>query len=128
MKKHHDVWDRDVEQILISEKELDEIVTRMAAQIDADYRDKNLLLLCILKGSLVFMGDLMKKLSIPCEIDCMKVSSYGNGSVSSGRINILLDLHRHDLSEKDIDVYKRQPLHKGAFYLSPPLERGGGSP
>ncbi|MBS5726205.1 MAG: hypoxanthine phosphoribosyltransferase [Clostridiales bacterium] len=102
MKKHHDVWDRDVEQILISEKELDEIVTRMAAQIDADYRDKNLLLLCILKGSLVFMGDLMKKLSIPCEIDCMKVSSYGNGSVSSGRINILLDLHRHDLSEKDI--------------------------
>ena len=86
MKKHRDVWDRDIEQILLSEGELDEIVTRMAAQIDADYRDKNLLLLCILKGSLVFMGDLMKKLTIPCEIDCMKVSSYGNGSVSSGRI------------------------------------------
>ena len=102
MKKRRDVWDRDIEQILLSEGELDETVTRMAAQIDADYRDKNLLLLCILKGSLVFMGDLMKKLTIPCEIDCMKVSSYGNGSVSSGRIHILLDLHRQDLSEKDI--------------------------
>jgi len=102
MKEHHDVWDRDVEQVLISETQLDETVSRMAAQIDADYKDKNLLLLCILKGSLVFMGDLMKKLSIPCEIDCMKVSSYGNGSITSGRINILLDLHRQDLSEKDI--------------------------
>ena len=64
MKEHHDVWDRDVEQVLISETQLDETVSRMAAQIDADYKDKNLLLLCILKGSLVFMGDLMKKLSI----------------------------------------------------------------
>lgn len=102
MRVHHDVWDKDVEQILISERELDEIVSRIAAQIDEDYKDKNLLLLCILKGSLVFMGDLMKKLSIPCEIDCMKVSSYGNGTATSGRINILLDLHRQDLSQKDI--------------------------
>ena len=102
MRVHHDVWDQDVEQILISERELDEIVSHIAAQIDEDYKDKNLLLLCILKGSLVFMGDLMKKLSIPCEIDCMKVSSYGAGSVTSGKINILLDLHRQDLSEKDI--------------------------
>ena len=66
MRVHHDVWDQDVEQVLISEQELDEIVSRIAAQIDQDYKDKNLLLLCILKGSLVFMGDLMKKLSIPC--------------------------------------------------------------
>lgn len=102
MRVHHDVWDQDVEQVLISEQELDEIISRIAVQIDQDYKDKNLLLLCILKGSLVFMGDLMKKLSIPCEIDCMKVSSYGHGTVTSGRINILLDLHRQDLSEKDI--------------------------
>ena len=102
MKDHHDVWDQDVAEILISEEELQETVRRLAEQIDRDYQDKNLLLLCILKGSIVFMGDLMKELSIPCEIDCMKVSSYGNGSVTSGRINILLDLHRNDLSEKDI--------------------------
>jgi len=46
----------------------------------------------------------MKRLSIPCEIDCMKVSSYGAGTVSTKKINILLDLHRNDLSEKDILV------------------------
>ncbi len=102
MKKHYEIWDEDVEKVLISEEELDETVTRIAAEIDEDYKDKNLLLLCILKGSIVFFGDLMKRLSIPCEIDCMKVSSYGAGTASSKKINILLDLHRTDLSEKDI--------------------------
>ncbi len=94
--------DTDVESILVSQKELSDIVSRIAAEVSSDYEDKNLLLLCILKGSIVFMGDLMKKLTIPCEIDCMKVSSYGKGTESGGRINILLDLHRSDLSEKDI--------------------------
>lgn len=100
--RHYEIWDNDVDKILISEEELDEIVTGIAHEIDRDYADKNLLMLCILKGSIVFMGDLMKKLSIPCEIDCMKVSSYQNGTTSTGKINILLDLHRKDLSEKDI--------------------------
>ncbi|MBE6714149.1 MAG: hypoxanthine phosphoribosyltransferase [Ruminococcaceae bacterium] len=94
--------DTDVESILVSQEELSDIVSRIAAEVSSDYEDKNLLLLCILKGSIVFMGDLMKKLTIPCEIDCMKVSSYGKGTESGGRINILLDLHRSDLSEKDI--------------------------
>ena len=96
------VLDSDIEKILISEEELNATVSRIADEISRDYADKNLLLLCILKGSIVFCGDLMKKLTIPCEIDCMKVSSYGKGTVSGGRINILLDLHRSDLSEKDI--------------------------
>lgn len=104
MKRHYEVWDEDVEKILISEEELDATVCRIAAEIDRDYADKNLLLLCILKGSVVFCGDLMKRLSIPCEIDCMKVSSYGEGTTSTKKINILLDLHRNDLSEKDILV------------------------
>ncbi len=96
------VLDSDIEKILITEEELNATVSRIADEISRDYADKNLLLLCILKGSIVFCGDLMKKLTIPCEIDCMKVSSYGKGTVSGGRINILLDLHRSDLSEKDI--------------------------
>ena len=96
------VLDSDIEKILVSEEELNATVSRIADEISRDYADKNLLLLCILKGSIVFCGDLMKKLTIPCEIDCMKVSSYGKGTVSGGRINILLDLHRSDLSEKDI--------------------------
>ena len=94
---------KDVERILVGEEELDKIVTRIASQIDEDYKDsEHLVLLCILKGSIVFMGDLMKKITVPVEIDCMKVSSYGAGTVTSGRVNILLDLVRADLGECDI--------------------------
>lgn len=102
MDRHYEVWDNDVDEILITEEELDEIVTGLADKISEDYKDKNLLLLCILKGSIVFMGDLMKKLTIPCQIDCMRVSSYGAGTSTTGKINILLDIHRKDLSERDI--------------------------
>ncbi len=95
---------KDVERILVSEAEIEEITTRIAREIDADYArpDKNLVLVCILKGSLMFMGDLMKKITVPVEIDCMKVSSYGNGTTSGGTVNILLDLVRPDLPECDI--------------------------
>ena len=98
------VLDEDIERVLLSEKDIAEAVRRVAAQIDEDYRGRStkLLLLCILKGSVVFMGDLMKALSIPTEIDFMKVSSYGSGTVSSGRVNIILDLHRKDLADCDI--------------------------
>lgn len=92
----------DIERVLVSEKELDEIVTRIAGQISEDYRGKRLVLLCILKGAVVFMGDLMKKVSIPVEIDFMKVSSYGNATKTSGSVNIILDLHRKDLADTDI--------------------------
>lgn len=95
---------KDVDRILVSEKELDEITTRIAKEIDKDYAgtDKNLVMLCILKGSLMFMSDLMKKVTVPVEIDCMKVSSYGAGTVSVGTINIILDLVRPDLDRCDI--------------------------
>lgn len=98
--------DNDVERVLLSEKQLDEISTRLAAEIDRDYRnvDGKLVLLGILKGSIVFMSDLMKKVSLPVEIDFMKVSSYGNGTTSTGRVNILLDLHRKDITECNIIV------------------------
>ena len=98
------VLDEDIERVLLSEKDIAEAVRRVAAQIDEDYRGRStkLVLLCILKGSVVFMGDLMKALSIPTEIDFMKVSSYGSGTVSSGRVNIILDLHRKDLADCDI--------------------------
>ena len=95
---------QDNEKIMISSEELDKITTRLAAEIDRDYRDsdKRLLMVFILKGSLVFMGDMMKKLTIPVEIDCMKVSSYGSGTESSGSIHIYLDLIRSDLPDCDI--------------------------
>lgn len=107
----------DIAKILISEKELDETVARIAAEIDRDYRDgKKLVLVCILKGSLVFMGDLMKKLTVPVEIDCMKVSSYGSGTESSGQIHISLDLIRPDI--KDCDFLIIEDIIDSGFTLS----------
>ena len=95
---------QDIERILIDEEEINQIITRIAAEIDRDYANsgKRLLLLCILKGSVVFMGELMKKITLPVEIDFMKVSSYANGSKTSGNVNIILDLLRKDLHECDI--------------------------
>ena len=95
---------KDVERILVSEEELDRITTRMAKQIDEDYgkSDSHLVMVCILKGSLMFMSDLMKKVTVPVEIDCMRVSSYGNGTTSGGSINIILDLVRPDLDKCDL--------------------------
>lgn len=92
----------DIQSVLVSEKELDEIVTGIANKVSEDYKGRRLLLVCILKGAVVFMGDLMKKISIPVEIDFMKVSSYGNSTKTSGAVNILLDLHRKDLEDTDI--------------------------
>ena len=97
---------KDIEKILVSEEEINSIVTKIAADIDRDYKnsDRKLLLLCILKGSVVFMGELMKKITLPLEIDFMKVSSYGSGTASSGKINIMLDLHRADMANLDVIV------------------------
>lgn len=99
------VLDSDMEEILVDQDEIDRVTSRIAAEISRDYKDaKRILLLCILKGSVVFMGDLMKKITLPVEIDFMKVSSYNGGTESSGRINIILDLHRRDLSECDVII------------------------
>jgi hypoxanthine phosphoribosyltransferase len=93
---------KEIERKLLTEDEIQHIVSRIAAEIDRAYEGKRLLLLAILKGSVVFMGDLMKKIRIPVEIDFMKVSSYGSGTSSSGNINIHLDIQRKDIGECDI--------------------------
>lgn len=95
---------KDIERVLLSEQELDVIISDLAAQLDRDYgaEDKRLVLLCILKGSVVFMGELMKKVTIPVEIDFMRVSSYGSGTATTGNINIILDLDRKDIEKCDI--------------------------
>ncbi len=96
----------DVERILLSEEELQAIITRLAGQLDADYShtDSRLVLLCILKGSVVFMGELMKKITVPVEIDFMKVSSYGSGTTTTGNIHIALDINRKDIDCCDIVI------------------------
>ncbi len=95
---------KDVERVLLSEEQLSGIVARLADTLNRDYADKKLLLLCILKGSVVFMGDLMKRITVPVEIDFMRVSSYGGDTKTTGNINILLDLVRKDIPQCDIVI------------------------
>lgn len=96
----------DILEVLINEEELDRLSTRIAEEIDRDYADENgrLVLVATLKGAVVFMGDLMRKIKRPVEIDFMKVSSYGSGTKSTHNINIHLDLQRADIDECDIIV------------------------
>ncbi len=82
----------DIKKVLLSEGEIADIITNLGQQISKDYKDKNLLMVSILKGSVVFMADLMRAIDIHCRIDFMCVSSYGSGSESSGRVKIIKDL------------------------------------
>ena len=93
-----------IQKVLVSEEQLDALVRRLAEEIDRDYAgdDKRLVLVCILKGSIVFTGELMKRVTVPVEIDCMKVSSYGSGTTTSGSVKIHLDITRNDLSDCDL--------------------------
>ena len=83
---------QDIQEVLLSEETLQGIVQRIGAQISEDYRDKKLLMVSILKGSVVFMADLMRAITIPCRIDFMSVSSYGSGTKTSGVVKIIKDL------------------------------------
>ena len=92
----------DILKVLVSEEELKAKVAELGAQISKDYEGKNLVLVSILKGSVVFMADLMRAVSIPCSIDFMVVSSYGGGNTTStGLVKIIKDLDG-DLSGKDV--------------------------
>ena len=96
-------FSEDIESILVSEEEIDDIIEKTARQIDEDYKDKNLLLLCILKGSVMFFGDLLKKITVPAEIDFIRVSSY-SGTESSGTVRMLLDVDHGKLKDCDVLV------------------------
>lgn len=91
----------DISSVFFSQEDLEQIVTRLGKQISEDYKNKNLLLVSILKGSIVFMSDLMRSITIPCRIDFMAVSSYGSGINSSGTVKIIKDL---DLNLEGYDL------------------------
>ena len=97
------VLEKLIKTILVSEEEINEITTRLAAEINRDYagETKNLVIVSVLKGAMPFTTDIMKKLEVVCEIECVRVSSYGSGTESSGKINMLLDFDREDMSECD---------------------------
>ena len=82
----------DFERVLISNEQLQARVKELAAQLDKDYAGKKPLFICILKGSIMFFTDLLRALSIDCAMDFMSVSSYRNGTTSSGEVKIIKDL------------------------------------
>lgn len=91
----------DIDRVMISEQDLKKTVKKLGKQISEDYDGKNLMLVSVLKGSVVFVADLMRAITIPISIDFMSVSSYGSGVKTSGVVKILKDLD-HDLSGYDV--------------------------
>ncbi len=99
--------ERGVGEILIGEEELQARIRELGQELSVDYAGRELLLLGVLKGAVFFMSDLMRSISVPCEIDFMAISSYGASTDSSGVVRILKDLDiniegRHVLVVEDI--------------------------
>ncbi len=76
----------DLKRVLYREEEIAERLDQLAIQITADYRGKELTVLAILNGSLIFMSDLLRRIPLPLELDCLRVKSYHGGTVSTGRV------------------------------------------
>jgi hypoxanthine phosphoribosyltransferase len=91
----------DLKEILLDEEILSKKISEMGEQISKDYEGKDLMLVGVLKGSVMFMSDLMKAISIPCIMDFMAVSSYGNSTETSGVVRILKDLD-FEIEGKDV--------------------------
>jgi len=109
----------DIESVLFSEEKLAEIVRTIGKQISEDYKGKNLLMISVLKGSVVFMADLMRAITIPCSIDFMAVSSYGSGIKTSGVVKITKDL---DINLKGYDLLVVEDILDSGLTLSYILE------
>ena len=91
----------DLEKVLLTQEQLHGRLDEIAAQVDADYADKDLLLVGVLKGAVMVMADLARRLHTPIAMDWMAVSSYGSGTKSSGVVRILKDLDT-DLTGKHV--------------------------
>lgn len=87
--------------ILFTRQEVKQAINKLATEIKKDYKANDLLLICILKGSFVFMADLIRKLNIPLEVDFVKLSSYGSNKITTGKIKMVQGLNT---PVKDRDV------------------------
>ena len=97
------VLEQDIDHVLFSEEQLAQRVAEIAARIDKDYAGKEPLLVSVLRGSFIFMADLVRQITIPCTVDFMAVSSYGSGTTSSGQVKIVKDLSEN-IEGKDVIV------------------------
>jgi len=96
-----ELMEKDVAKVLFSEEEIARMTRQMGEKISADYADKNLLLVGVLKGANIFVADLARTIPEKVQMDFIVASSYGNSTVSSGQLRILKDVEG-DLSDKDI--------------------------
>ncbi len=104
-----------VGEILVDEETLRARVAELGAEVSADYRGRDLLLIGVLKGAVFFMADLMRHLTIPCEVDFMAISSYGDSTDSSGIVRILKDL---DINIEGRDVLVVEDIIDSGLTLS----------
>ena len=93
----------DLSHILIGEEELKSKVSQLGARLAEEYRGRNPIMVCILKGAVVFFADLIREIDLPLAIEFMAISSYGSSTKSSGVVRILKDLDR-DISGRDVLV------------------------
>ena len=103
MDQTHVAGDIEPDQVLLTEKQIMDRLGEMAAQIEADYEGKDLLLVGVLKGAVMVMADLARSLNRHVEMDWMAISSYGSGTKSSGVVRILKDLDT-DLHGRDVII------------------------
>ena len=92
---------KDIKEVLVTEEQLKEVNERLGAKITEDFKDKNLLVVGILKGSIYFMTDLTRYIDLPLKLDFLAVSSYGGGTSSSGAVKILKDI---DINLEGYDI------------------------
>ena len=110
---------RDIDYVLIDKKQISEKIDQLGAQISKDYEGKNLLVLSVLKGATVFMADIMRAITIPCQIDFMAVSSYGSGTTTSGNLKIKKDL---DIDVSGFDILIVEDILDSGVTLSKLIE------
>ncbi len=107
--------ERAVGEILIDEETLSTRVAELGAEVSADYQGRDLLLIGVLKGAVFFMADLMRHITVQCEVDFMAISSYGDSTDSSGIVRILKDL---DINIEGRDVLVVEDIIDSGLTLS----------
>ena len=107
--------ERAVGEVLIDQETLAARVAELGAEVSADYEGRDLLLIGVLKGAVFFMADLMRHLTVPCEVDFMAISSYGDATDSSGIVRILKDL---DINIEGRDVLVVEDIIDSGLTLS----------
>ena len=116
-----------IKEILLSEEDIKKRVKELGQEISLEYQDKNLMVVGILKGAVIFMADLVKNIKLPITMDFMAVSSYGSSTISTGEVRIIKDL---DFSVEGKDILIVEDIIDTGLtlnYLTDNLKKRGAS-